>query len=221
MEAVQNSVANMTVKDKDKDYQIIVIALDHSDSAEHAVNWYINHVHKPGNKMVFVHCIELPELKSNQAKSLHMSPGVLASMWKEEENKTKELEDKIKHLLKEKGLSGMLRTATGKPGEVICRIAEEEGAVMIITGSRGMGKMRRTILGSVSDYIVHHAICPVTVVRHPEAIARQQRRHSSSSDGSRSRHASGASISDGNRSRHTSGKILKSRSQSQSSDVFE
>ena len=38
-------------------------------------------------------------------------------------------------------LSGVLRTATGKPGEVICKVAEEEQAAMIVTGMRGMGKV--------------------------------------------------------------------------------
>ena len=37
--------------------------------------------------------------------SMHMSPGVLASMWKEEEAKTKELEAKMRKLMKEKGVS--------------------------------------------------------------------------------------------------------------------
>lgn len=32
-------------------------------------------------------------------------------------------------------IAGMLRTATGKPGEAICRIAEEEEASMIVTGN--------------------------------------------------------------------------------------
>ena len=39
------------------------------------------------------------------AGSLHMSPGVLAGMWKEEEQKVKLLEEKMKTLLKEKGVS--------------------------------------------------------------------------------------------------------------------
>lgn len=202
--------------------QTVVIALDASDFAEYAVTWYLNRVHRNGNRLVFVHCIELPEMKANQARSLHMSPGVLAGMWKDEEKKTKDLEERIKAILKQRGLSGVLRTASGKPGEVICRIAEEEDASMIVTGARGMGKLRRTILGSVSDYLVNHSLCPVIVCRHPDAIEKQlRRRHSSSStDGSRSRHTSGESNP---RSRNPSGKALTKggRSQSVSSDVFE
>lgn len=74
---------------------------------------------------------------------------------------------------------GKLRTSSGKPGEVICNIAEEENAAMIITGTRGMGKMKRTILGSVSDYLVNHAICPVMVCRDP---AKAERRRITSGD---------------------------------------
>ncbi|KAI0237565.1 hypothetical protein LSAT2_011877 [Lamellibrachia satsuma] len=173
-----------------KSEQTIVIALDASDQAESAVKWYLKSAHRPGNRVVFVHCIELPEMKLEQARSMHMSPGVLASMWKEAEAKTKILEDKMKALLKEKGLSGILRTSTGKPGEVICRIAEEEQAVMIVTGTRGMGKVRRTILGSVSDFLVNHAHCPVTVCRTDTPRPRL----SSNTDAKKSRHTSGDSI---------------------------
>ena len=50
------------------------------------------------------------------------------------------------------------------PGNVICSEASNEKVDLIITGSRGLGTARRTILGSVSDYVVHHASCPVCVV---------------------------------------------------------
>ena len=52
-----------------------------------------------------------------------------------------------------------------KPGHVITDIATEENAVLIVLGTRGMGTIRRTIMGSVSDYVVHHAHCPVVVCR--------------------------------------------------------
>lgn len=85
---------------------------------------------------------------------------------------------------------GKLRTSSGKPGEIICTIAEEENAAMIITGTRGMGKMRRTILGSVSDYLVNHAVCPVMVCRDPAEIERKR----NASGDSKLRHGSGDSI---------------------------
>jgi len=52
-----------------------------------------------------------------------------------------------------------------KPGEVICKVADEESVAMIVIGTRCLGKVRRTIMGSVSDYVVHHAHCPVIVCR--------------------------------------------------------
>ena len=64
-------------------------------------------------------------------------------------------------------ISGKVRSEGGgvKPGEVIVKIADEEKATMIVMGTRGLGKVRRTIMGSVSDYVVHHAHCPVIVCR--------------------------------------------------------
>ena len=62
-------------------------------------------------------------------------------------------------------VKGKVRTHGGKPGEVVCRIAQEEGAAVIVCGTRGMGTIRRTIMGSVSDYIVHHSHVPVLVCR--------------------------------------------------------
>ena len=52
----------------------------------------------------------------------------------------------------------------GPAGPQICKIAKREGATFVVTGSRGAGTVRRTILGSVSDYVLHHAHVPVVVV---------------------------------------------------------
>ena len=53
---------------------------------------------------------------------------------------------------------------TGLAGEKICEVAAEEQSIMIVMGSRGQGLIRRTLLGSVSDYCVHHSHVPVIVV---------------------------------------------------------
>ena len=49
--------------------------------------------------------------------------------------------------------------------EAIIHMAEELGAGLIVMGSRGLGGVRRALMGSVSDSVVRHAHCPVLVVR--------------------------------------------------------
>jgi len=60
---------------------------------------------------------------------------------------------------------------TGRPDEEIVELAEEIGAGLIAMGSRGLGGIRRALMGSVSDSVVRHAYCPVLVVR-PEKDSR-------------------------------------------------
>jgi nucleotide-binding universal stress UspA family protein len=47
----------------------------------------------------------------------------------------------------------------------IVALAEELGADLIVMGSRGLGGVRRALMGSVSDSVLRHAHCPVLVVR--------------------------------------------------------
>ena len=57
------------------------------------------------------------------------------------------------------------RLETGQPRDVICYVAKEETPDLVILGSRGLGSIERLMLGSVSDYVVHHCVSPVLVVR--------------------------------------------------------
>lgn len=54
----------------------------------------------------------------------------------------------------------------GRPGAAIVWLAEKLSADLVLIGSRGLGAMRRTLIGSVSDSVVRHAHCPVMVVRN-------------------------------------------------------
>jgi nucleotide-binding universal stress UspA family protein len=53
----------------------------------------------------------------------------------------------------------------GKADEDIVDLAHSLGIGLIVMGSRGRGRMRRALMGSVSDSVVRHAHCPVTIVR--------------------------------------------------------
>ncbi len=56
------------------------------------------------------------------------------------------------------------RVLEGRPGEALCRLAEELSARAIVMGTRGRGGVRRALLGSVSDHVVRYAPCPVVVI---------------------------------------------------------
>jgi nucleotide-binding universal stress UspA family protein len=55
--------------------------------------------------------------------------------------------------------------------QAIIHLAQELGAGLIVMGSRGLGGVRRALMGSVSDSVVRHAHCPVMIVRPEEQRA--------------------------------------------------
>jgi nucleotide-binding universal stress UspA family protein len=55
----------------------------------------------------------------------------------------------------------------GDAGRAVCERAEAIGARGIVLGSRGRGGLKRAVLGSVSDYVVRNASCPVVVTSSP------------------------------------------------------
>ena len=59
----------------------------------------------------------------------------------------------------------------GTPAAEIVELAEELEVGLVVVGSRGLGGIRRALMGSVSDSVVRHAHCPVLVVRKEEESA--------------------------------------------------
>ena len=52
----------------------------------------------------------------------------------------------------------------GLPGEEICKAAAEHDVRLIVIGAHGWGRMSRMLHGSVSEYVLHHAVAPVLIV---------------------------------------------------------
>ncbi len=57
------------------------------------------------------------------------------------------------------------KVALGDPAQHIVEVARSIRADMIVMGSRGRSQVQELLLGSVSNKVVHHAPCPVTIVR--------------------------------------------------------
>ena len=54
----------------------------------------------------------------------------------------------------------------GTPGEVICWIAQQRNCDLIVLGTHGRTGLSHLFMGSVAEYVVQHAPCPVLTVRH-------------------------------------------------------
>jgi nucleotide-binding universal stress UspA family protein len=57
----------------------------------------------------------------------------------------------------------------GDPGHSICESAHNWGADLIVLGRRGRTGFAEAFLGSVSNYVVHHASCSVFVIQEVKA----------------------------------------------------
>ena len=62
-----------------------------------------------------------------------------------------------------RGIDATFLLWTGEPGQGIVAAAEAEQADLIVVGTRGLDRAGRFLLGSVSDYVVYHSVCPVLV----------------------------------------------------------
>ena len=78
------------------------------------------------------------------------------------------LETEVEKVREAGGTVVQVHLRMGKAAVEIVDLAEELGAGLVVVGSRGLGGIRRALMGSVSDSVVRHAHCPVLVVRREE-----------------------------------------------------
>lgn len=95
---------------------------------------------------------------------------IIPAMWEENLEQTKRkarvwIDQRAERVEAEGAKVEDVHLAFGKPDEVIVKLGEELEASLIVTGSRGLGGVKRALMGSVSDSVVRHAHCPVLVVR--------------------------------------------------------
>ena len=72
---------------------------------------------------------------------------------------------KCSDLATRKGLSINTKLLQGIPSSAILDFCEKEKYDIIVMGSRGMGKFKELVLGSVSNKVLHHSSCPVMIIR--------------------------------------------------------
>jgi nucleotide-binding universal stress UspA family protein len=64
----------------------------------------------------------------------------------------------------EAGLTVTYEQVTGSASRTICKMAKEKEIDLIVIGHRGLSGLGEFLLGSVSNYVFHHAPCSVLIV---------------------------------------------------------
>jgi nucleotide-binding universal stress UspA family protein len=133
----------------------ILLATDDSGDAELAATTAVSLAKSTGSELHVVHVWR-------PVPSVHFDALIRQEMEREAQEI---LDEQVKKI---EGLGATVAQAHLREGstyEEIVAFAEEIEAGLIAVGSRGRGRIRRLLMGSISDALVRHATCPVVVVR--------------------------------------------------------
>lgn len=86
-------------------------------------------------------------------------------LYQERKKKAEGILKKANDSLTKHGITCRTRTAIGPIGQEIVRVAQEGDYDIIFVGSRGLGGIKRMLVGSVAFEVLQHAHCSVTLVR--------------------------------------------------------
>lgn len=81
-----------------------------------------------------------------------------------QEESSKEVLDHVLEIINNSGAAVRTIVRDGDPGDEICEEAKESAVDLIVMGYRGLGTVKRAILGSVATHVLHETDCPVTIV---------------------------------------------------------
>jgi nucleotide-binding universal stress UspA family protein len=140
----------------------ILLATDGSEEAELAALMAVDLADATDCELHVVHVGVVPIFLKSYPGTL----GYERRLYEQIEEESRELLRKLSWRVKAAG--GTVAGTHLRMGAVameIVALAEEIGADLIVMGSRGLGGVRRALMGSVSDSVVRHAHCPVLVVR--------------------------------------------------------
>ncbi|CAH1779663.1 unnamed protein product [Owenia fusiformis] len=127
-------------------------------------NRYLKNQRKPNDKVKLVHCAELEQPSGAYYPDYAVPPEAWQDQIEKSKDRVHKLMEKYEKKMKDSKVSGSVYSEMGRAGECVCKVADKSNANLIIMGSRGLGMVRRTVMGSCSEYVLHHSKVPVTII---------------------------------------------------------
>lgn len=138
----------------------IIVGVDGSTASKAALRWAVTEARLRGAAVTVIHAWQLP-LASGMYEGMTIPEGA-------PEELEKAAEETVRDVIAE-----VVGSDASVPVEVSIRnghasfvlVEASKNADLLVVGSEGHGAFAGMLLGSVSMHVVHHAVCPVTVVR--------------------------------------------------------
>ncbi|GLJ42348.1 hypothetical protein SUGI_0876940 [Cryptomeria japonica] len=162
--------------------KLVGVGLDFSANGEYAMDWALQNLTREGDEVIVIHvkgdgvdegegflwkdsgapCIPLREMEEA------VITGKYGIQWKAA------LVEELNSAAQQKGLDICVKVYWGDPKQKLCSAVTDLGLNLLVVGSRGLGAFKKVFLGSVSDYVVSNAVCPITVVKSPSLRERER-----------------------------------------------
>lgn len=156
-------------------FKKILVALDRSPQAPVVFEKALELVQKEASNLMILHCLSL-EVQAEIAPFMGTVVGldptrgrILQRIHHESSQhdieQAKEWLESYYQQATAQGIPAEFDCSVGDAGSLICDLARNWGADVIVIGRRGRGGIAEMLLGSVSNYVVHHAPCSVLVIQ--------------------------------------------------------
>ncbi|KAF5751917.1 universal stress protein A-like protein [Tripterygium wilfordii] len=147
----------------------VMLSIDESECSHYSVEWALDNLRDTlSNSHLVIYTVQSFADYAYIYASTHgvAAPELIRSIQENKKRDSQALLEKAKDICSKHGIPVETTIMeVGDPKDEICKAVEKLDIQLLILGSHGRGAIQRAFLGSVSNYCVHNAKCPVLVVR--------------------------------------------------------
>lgn len=133
-------------------FKTVLFPIDQSRDAREAAEVVIDVVQKYGSRLVLLSVVEVTD-SDEPPTDVMASPDAVAQLLQNAQS-----------LFTQQGIETEIIEREGKPAFVICDVADEIGANLVIMGCRGIGLTEEGLTDSVTNRVINLSPCPVLIV---------------------------------------------------------
>lgn len=157
-------------------FQKILVGLERSDLGQQVFEQVLDLAKAYQGQIHFLHVLQNPEQFVGSPSPLggfsdmgsypvFSDPTFWESQVQAQRENAKHWLDEFSVQAREAGIVASWGCQVGEIGPVLCEMAARHQADLVVIGRRGLSGLAEALVGSVSNYVVHHAPCSVLVVQ--------------------------------------------------------